>query len=283
MANKSRSLKHAPLVEVIFELKWKLIDAGINKIAQPGILITPHEFYDPGFLSLVGGFESGIKKLGFKHGKIINPPLPYQIKNRYYLNESSKFPILQIGQGIFAANADAQTYEWDKYKKMVLEGIQIVQNNYPKNLKLQIANIEMRYVNVFDPKYLSSKKKPSFSQFVNSETNLKFDMPKFSFKNKLGSNDAGRLLIQQDIRDMEDTKFVIDLASAKNEHLNETIRLESKVVSGSSLEKGLTVKGKLIPYVSKWLDGSRSILSPFFEELLSPALIKRLEGKYKNE
>ena len=217
--------------------------------------------------------------MGFKHKAMVNPPLPQVVMNRYFPSEAVKFPIMQVGQGVFATNVNAATYEWNKFKDQILKGMGAITKHYPRSMKLRPTQIELRYLNLFDKKYLSSEKNVSFLAFMNKEANASLTLPKFSFAKKLKANEVGRLIVSNEVSGMPAlTKFSFDLGSVKQEGaLDHMIRLESKITSGDT-KKALTVNGKLAPYISKWLEDARTILSPFFREFLTPALHDTLKG-----
>src|SRR6266480_3745454 len=103
MAKKTKAsakLPKAPLVEVVFELRWHLQGAGEK---QATILHS-----DPGIIPLLEAFTSSMKRAKFGFVRDMSSPLqtgPYGVVRRYFRNSETPYPILQIGVGIFAANA----------------------------------------------------------------------------------------------------------------------------------------------------------------------------------
>ena len=87
----SSKLPNAPLIEVVFELRWKL--SGPEKAPPPMLS-------DPGYSVLLDGFSHSIRKAGFKHVQRMADEgmlLGYSIDRRFYRAEGRAFPLVQVG------------------------------------------------------------------------------------------------------------------------------------------------------------------------------------------
>jgi uncharacterized protein (TIGR04255 family) len=119
-------LPNAPLVEVVFELRWQL-HGGDNTLPAP--LRT-----DPGLLPLLHAFPLRAQKLGFLQRLDMARPheiVGHSVAARFRRSAEATFPLLQVGSGIFAAN-DGPFYEWQQYKAHVLNGLSALLDSYPK-------------------------------------------------------------------------------------------------------------------------------------------------------
>jgi uncharacterized protein (TIGR04255 family) len=110
---KTRRLPNAPLAEVVFELRW---------ILEQGPIPGPYMNFDPMLIPLLQKFSVAMENSGFSHKQDFAHPAqttPYGVVRRFYKNDESPFPIVQIGAGIFATNESTQ-YEWRTFKAQVL-------------------------------------------------------------------------------------------------------------------------------------------------------------------
>ena len=133
-------LPNAPLIEVVFELHWKLEDFPQRPLA-----------IDPGYATLADLFEGYAKRKGFGRQTELQPGyggVGETVSRRFYKGEAS-FPIMQLGHGLYAANASVE-YEWNSFRKLAIDGASFVVENYPKlrNFDLSITRLEIRYIDV---------------------------------------------------------------------------------------------------------------------------------------
>lgn len=272
-----RKLKKAPLIEVVFELRWVLSSKSENSENDPFSL------YDPAYPLVRESFSKEVKKAGYKHSiqmgnKSFPISIPYSVETRYFLDQEQKFPMMQIGVGIFATNTDGSKYVWEDFKKQILDGIKALTNSYPNtgSFKLKPAHLELRYIDFFDPQFLLNKNNASIQSFINNETSANLSLPQFKFQDLIGPFDTGRLTLKSKLKKIKNSEFIIDIGSGTREEI-ESVRLESRVITAA--KNGLSIKSgqKIEDYVKIWLEDVRAVLSPFFEDFLEPALLKKLD------
>jgi len=95
-------LPKAPMVEVVFELRWKL------QTGPKGEVMVLQS--DPGLVPLVDRFSKRMKQIGFSYQRDMSHPLqtgPHGVARRFSKSADLPFPLQQIGPGIFASNEDA--------------------------------------------------------------------------------------------------------------------------------------------------------------------------------
>ena len=100
-------LKNAPLVEVIFEIKW-----GKTTQKEHELLI---EFTQEEQSLMPGKFQLHAENVGFSFLEVLKnqPPLPHLVKYRYREKPGS-YPLYQLGNGVFAINqTDFEDYKYD--------------------------------------------------------------------------------------------------------------------------------------------------------------------------
>jgi len=99
-------LSKKPLVEAIFELRWKLQEP------TPGIKI------DPNYKLLVGGIYDKIRQSYPFYEQLPTSALPdeiaaYVVQHRFR-KATDGWPLVQIGPGVITVN-DTEGYTWDDF------------------------------------------------------------------------------------------------------------------------------------------------------------------------
>lgn len=257
-------LPNAPLVEVVFELHWKLQeDASM-----------PKQFWsDPGYPLLIEEFIPSASKHGFKKTKRMGVGsilTPHSVGLRFYKSENKPFPLLQIGPGIFASNESA-AYDWGTFKRQTLDGVKILLSSYPKTKGLSLAPnyLELRYINSFDS---SLSPQQNLITFLNEKSSFNIKLPPFLSKQPIGKSPKARLFFDFPVVKKKNTSFQVEIGSGTAKD-KKTILLTSRVIS--TLDKaniGKTDKTQ-INYISKWLELAHSLTSPFFKDFVDKSLM----------
>lgn len=269
----SERLPKAPLVEAVFELRWRLQEAPTS---QPAL------HADPGLIPLLDAFTRKMKSAKFVTVRDLSHPLltgSYGVARRFFLSEEQPFPIMQIGPGIFATN-DGPLYTWKSFRSQVKSGVRALLASYPdlSFFDLQPASLELRYVDVFDKSVLGGK--GGLIHFINSATTLKFELPALLRDHKLVTGDGdGRFAIQQPLKRKEDSLFLMDIGSGKNTETNENIvRLETKVLTKGAGVPRYRQVAPFIKALDDWVVFAHNLLSPFFEQFVRPDIMARFKS-----
>ncbi len=157
-------LKNAPLVEVVFEIKW-------GKTTRKGneLLI---EFSQKEQSLMPGKFQIYAESEGFGLLEVIEnqPPFPHLVKYRYRKKQES-YPLYQLGDGVYTinqANFGEFVYDWDTFKIDVQRGIKLLEKSYPFPIKdLPLIDIQLRYRDV-----IPSENNESIFDFINNKLNI---------------------------------------------------------------------------------------------------------------
>jgi uncharacterized protein (TIGR04255 family) len=134
-----QKLTHAPLVEAILEIRWKLDEQ------QKGL------FVDPNYKILVGRLYDRVSKDYPVHEPLPTASMPdemlgYTVQHRFRV-ESERWPLVQVGPGIVTLN-DTENYSWDKnFDHRASQLMTTLYESYPnaKN-SLKISSIQLRYI-----------------------------------------------------------------------------------------------------------------------------------------
>jgi uncharacterized protein (TIGR04255 family) len=276
MAKKPSSsdrLPNAPLVEVVFEMRWEL------QTGPDGEQIL-HS--DPGLVSLVENFSKRAKKLKFSFARDMSHPLqtfPYGVVRRFFRNAESPFPILQVGQGILASNESSQ-YEWKSFKAQSLLALRTLFQSYPKMdfFTLRPNQLELRYIDVFDKTILGHA---SLFPFLDQGTSIKLGLPPM-MKNKklLRGNSVGRFNFQSELKDRKSSHLLFEVGSGKNLVSDEDIiRMETKIVSKADGVPSFENAASFVKDVGIWLEFAHGITSPLFKQVIIGDVMAKFEGQ----
>jgi uncharacterized protein (TIGR04255 family) len=272
-SRRSGRLPKAPLAEVVFELRWALQEGPEGE----AILRS-----DPGLLPLLAAFTDRMRKLGFRTAKDMSHPLQtgaYGVVRRYYKSADRPFPIMQVGNGIFASN-DSSSYVWPAFKKQVNQGLRVLLAAYPKLDFFSIVpnHIELRYIDLFTASLAGRTK---LFEFIEQGTTLKIDFPTFLNNKKIFSGDpVGRFGFRRPLKFQKNSNFLLDLASIRQgDSKEDAIRMESKVVTtGDSTPSTAEGTARFLKHVDDWLESAHAITSPFFREFILPEMMNKFKG-----
>jgi uncharacterized protein (TIGR04255 family) len=263
-------LPKAPLVEVVFELRWRLK-------GSPGI--PPQLYSDPGLLVLAHNFSQRAGKLGFGERQALAPPEQvgaYGVLYRYRKKDAPEFPLLQIGPGIFAANHGPQ-YEWQEFRSLVLDGLRALLRSYPRlpGYPLEPIHLELRYLDIFDRSLLDT---PDIVAFINRGTTMRIDVPAFlQDRGRFVDDFHARLSFSRSAEAWKNAKFSIDLGTVLGKDQN-AFRLETKVTTDGGGLPNLGTHTKYVGNIAEWLDFARGLTSPFFKDFIDKNLMAQFEA-----
>lgn len=266
-ATKVDRLPNAPLVEVVFELRWRLHGENAPFLSDPGILPLIKTFAeriaDSGYTAVqeLGRVEEMIGAAG--------------IARRYRKSAEQAFPIMQVGPGMFASN-DGPAYDWSRFRAQVLQGVEVLLDSYPllPGYALTPQSLELRYIDFFDESVLDTA---VFKEFVNQGTNMGIKPPPFledgtRFHPRL----ASRVIFNAKPILWPDSVFIVDFGTVVRDG-QEAVRLESKVLTTGDSVPAISTKQKYLANLQEWLEFAHGITSPFFKAFIAATLMRRFE------
>jgi uncharacterized protein (TIGR04255 family) len=269
MSKPSRKLSSPPLIEVIFEVRWKL----------PTPADAPSPFRgDPGYPLFADKFATLAARRGFRNIESVGAQtglpftLAYSVSTRFRKSGEQPFPLIQIGPGLFAANDSGSGYEWQSFRAMALASFGDVLESYPqtKSFKLAIDRLELRYRNVFAPPVISST---DFYEFVDKHTHLQVRLDPFLQKLRTRGQSDVSWTHSAKLSSPRKGRFNVVLGTATTNGepsiLLETVfRTDAKSVNLKSTSA--------LKDIGKLLDDGHGLSSPFFEAFIRPELLERL-------
>lgn len=166
-----QKLTHAPLVEAIVEIRWKLEEP------QPGLLV------DPRYKIFVGRLYDRLAKSYPAHEPLPTASMPdemlaYTVQHRFR-TEAGKWPLVQIGPGIVTFN-DTENYSWDNnFEQHASNLMKTLFETYPdaKN-SLKISGIQLRYIDAINFNFSDE----NILSFISEKLKIKLEFPEPFFQ-----------------------------------------------------------------------------------------------------
>ncbi len=257
-------LTKAPLVEVIFELRW-----GKQIPMEHGVSVD----FDPAEQAfLPGEFKRIAEQKGFREVEALAKPhqmmMPYQAAHRFRKSKDT-WPCLQIGMGILTVNQVNEGYEWESFRKSAQLGLTMLEQAHPHGLKeLPGKALVLRYLDGF----LLPEGEQSFVKFMSENLAIRLQFPdsllesehfegvvrtpEFAFTLEAPKL-KGKLVcrLQPGQRDGKDA-FVANIA----------------VISSGDDVVGLAREGMM-----EWFEKAHTIQREFFRNFLEPKYIESLK------
>ncbi len=183
-------LKNKPLVEAIFELRWKLKE------------IAPLRHVDPQYKILIGRIYDRVNKEYPYHEQLPIAFMPdemahHMVQHRFR-KDKNDWPLIQLGPGIITLN-DTDSYVWEDFEKRIIKIIDTLFQTYPNSEKeLDIDSILLRYIDAVEFEYnnddifkfLSNQMKIgiNFNEKLFEDTRVNYLPRDFNFKYSFNSN-----------------------------------------------------------------------------------------------
>lgn len=246
-------LPNAPLQEVIFEMRWAL---------SPG---KESGESDAGF-ELASGRLSTIIEEEFPHYKrtfsteIPDQLMHYHVVHQYWSGEK-KWPVIQLGPGIFTINCTDEEYDWDLvFQPLLAKGISWLLQAYRQPLSIVFASL----------KYIDSIKVDDYGGLDSGW--LEFIHKHFNFE--LNNRFSVRGLLKQvqinqtfELEDGSDLQIQIANGTRNNEN--------ALVWQTAIFKKDNFNNEKLV----SWADEAHTIAHELFEKMINPDLYANFSRK----
>lgn len=255
-------LPRAPLVEVIFELRWG------NRTQAPGgnEKIISFNFSSEEINFLPGQFKEKIASHGFGNLEEANPGIisvPHVVKHRFRKGPGA-WPCYQIGLGIFTANQVNEGYSWKKFLETIVIGVETLDASLPKKLKrVPALSAELRYQDA-----LRFSRKEGSLRFLKDRLNLGSVQVDTVLDNPMLSKSVEGVLLAFQVKCRRPSgMLVLNLAegAVKGEDafiLNIALRSSDKDVPKFTVSA-----------LRKWANDAHLIQKDMFKKILTPELM----------
>lgn len=249
---KHEIYKNAPLIEIILEIRWRLKNISVADNLQ----------IDPYFDDFKSEFEKNINHSDFSYKEVLVPDnvprefLGGKVTHRYR-RDNKKYPLYQIGYGVFTINMAPPYNGWEEFKRDIENGLNYFYASYPVPEKfLKCESLELRYMNFFGKKHLYG------DNFLSEHLGIEFGFKRsdiLAFDEKVG---------ELTIPHREDSKLLthISFNPASNENSEKGLLLT--IASRKKYEGNFVKQESIIQDI----ENSHGILSNVFDKMISSRL-----------
>lgn len=259
------TLKNAPLVEVIFELRW----GNVTRLSGAGVQFN---FTEEDTTFFPGQFHSVALEAGFGHTEKINVAelpiggmqLPHLVTHRYR-KASGAWPCYQVGLGIFTVNQVKGGYKWAVFKDAVVDGVALLNKGHPKSLDgLPLIGAEIKYRDFFP------FEESGTLDFFNDKLQFGISLPKQFTQNEIIGE-----FIEASI-----VSYHLECLSPPAKLLVTINRAEMNKKQGYLMETVVRSADAQVPDVKTiedWLESAHGAQQHTFETLITPAYARTFE------
>lgn len=235
-------LPNAPLLEVIFEIKWDIT--------------SKTDIVD--FQYLHGDLYSNLKSKYSHRENLLPPEVPLDIVKGNpvfrFREKQGSYPLVQIGPGLISLNTIDEKYFWNQFRDESNEVLSVLHEIYPRYSELNLSPA-LTYLDFFE--YDKNIETPL--EFINSNFQLSLT-DNFMSKTDSKMNDVN-LTFNYEV----DEKVVsLNLRNGKINNDKDGLVLQTKVFG----KKGKYNTKKL----QEWLDSAHDLSSNMFKSLTNGKL-----------
>ena len=251
-------LKNKPLVEALFEIRWELQESEAGGKT------------DPNYKFLIGRlYDQLIKEYPF-HEQLPSASMPEEmcehiIQHRFRKGEN-KWPLVQIGPGILSINS-TKDYDWDDFKKRIVNAINIFYKSYPESENIIITSLMLRYIDAIKFDYTNG----DIIDFISEKMNISVSIPEQLFNE--GHVEQKPLSFNWSFSyPCTKPKSIINLRLGRSKSVenNNGLMWETIVSSQSDIPK-------LPSELKKWLKDAHYLTDDWFFKLVEGDLLKEFE------
>lgn len=230
-------LTNAPLVEVIFEIKWDILNRT--------------DVVD--FQYLHGDLYSRIKEKYSFRESLVPPEVPFDVMKGIpvfrFRPQRNSHPLVQIGPGLLTYNALDSQYYWEEFREESNRLIGILDDIYPKYNDLNVSPM-LTYIDFFE----FNGKNVNSLDFINSSFHLNISQ---SF---VDSSDATFTDMNAQLNyKVKNGSLSLNLSDGKINNEKNGVVLQTKVIG----DKMQYSKSDL----SLWIDSAHELSSKVFKSL----------------
>jgi len=252
-------LTNKPLVEAIFELRWKL------QKPKPDIRIDPY------YKLLIGRLYDKFEKDYPYHEQLPTATMPdeiagYVVQHRFR-SEKDEWPLIQIGPGIITVN-DTEGYIWEDFEKKINKAVKSLYEAYPESDKSLIINkLLLRYIDAIPFDFEGD----DITEFLKSKLKTEINIYKKLFE----STQVEELPLSLDLRfsfSSNNPKGFVNLRFVKGKK-GEARALIWETMVESVNDNVPKVKNEIF----KWVVSAHELTDDWFFKLIDGELLREFE------
>jgi uncharacterized protein (TIGR04255 family) len=176
------SFRKAPVVELVAELRWAPSGDGALPAGDLTLALgnQAEEFFQR--------FGNTVAKVGFPQAEKLIPagiPPPWHHIAWRFRNPNDVSKLLQVGAGIFSANALQPYRRWREFEPTIELGVKaLLESRSPKETDQPFTSASLRYINAFSGDLLGGKQPEAF---IDDVLGFRQALPE-SISNLIGDN-----------------------------------------------------------------------------------------------
>jgi uncharacterized protein (TIGR04255 family) len=229
-------LPKAPLLEVIFELKWEIRDK--NDLEK--------------FQYLHGDLYSKLKDSFPKRERLVPLDFPVEfLHNRpiYRFRSQEEYPLIQIGPGLITLNTIEEKYVWEEFNDLSNTLLKTLFEIFSDLKKYDFIQPSLTYIDFFSFNFQNA----NVYDFISENLKLNFSQ-NFYETDKFPTNLNLGYYYETAVGDLS-----ISLRKGKNNKNEDGIAMQIKISNKLSKVEILEI--------SKWLSESHSLASSLFKQI----------------
>lgn len=253
-----KDLKNKPLVEAIYELRWKLDEI------QKGVFLDPH------YQLSVGQIYNSLKSEYQHHQLLPNAQMPLEfaghvVQHQFRVSENN-WPLIQLGPGIITVN-DTAKYLWEDFYDRIKSAIDALYSSYESSKhELKPISLLLRYIDAIEFDF----EKDNVFDFLKDylKTTIKFDANLFEYTKV------------KDIPQFFDLRFAFESTIPEG-------MIQLRFARGKKDDNNALIMETNVQYideenltrevVDKWTDEAHNLTHKWFFKMIEGELRKRFE------
>ena len=256
----SENLKNKPLVEAVFELRWK------PEKLESGLATDPH------FSLLLGRFFDRVKDEYPAHEELPSAKLPagvggQNVQHRFRA-AANEWPVLQIGPGVMTVN-DTDGYRWGSFRERCSRAIDTLYDSHPRPEEMRVDALILRYIDAHKLEH----SKHNCLDFLREKMKLNIALPEGLF----GKN-VERSPVSFDLRTSfrsTDPNGLVRARFATGARDREDALIWETIVHSSGAEEIPPERENFLP----WLESAHSVSHRWFMTLIKGDLKREYSGE----
>jgi len=254
---------NAPLVEVIIEVRWELQSVfGLKEAA-----------IDPHFATFSEKFTSLASEAGFNKIESLAPDdvpkefFAHKVIRRYRTG-ADKWPLMQIGPGVFTVNIIPPYGGWTNFRKTIDLGLKMLWKAYPQaRQNMKVNALDLRYIDAFTEDHGMLEPTTFIQNALGFGVKLSDEVASLAVSGQDSFLPTGRLKFTP--KKLKNAEAFIKYDTGRS-NAKPAVVIELRVIQ-STFNQHITVAS-----ATKWLDAAHDVLRAVFEATVGPEVKSRL-------
>jgi len=255
-------LPNKPLVEAIFEIKWKLKKGSDNTFIDENFHLIPGILYS---------------KISDEYPEYVSLPtslLPPEIAGytaRYQFRKSKDgWPLVQIGPGILSVN-DTESYVWEDFEKRITDVVLKLFSSYTQIKKnIEIESLMLRYIDAIPFNYTDA----DIFEFLKTKLKLNIEITPALFSSENVQPRPSNFNIDLSYPSKKPAG-IITIKFTTGHKFNPAGQMEQALIWNTMFRSETGINAAKEKEILDWVKSSHSLINEWFFTLIEGDLIKQ--------